>query len=112
MKEEKGIEGTQGCAQIPLPLNSHLNNERHIAQAREITEYVPDKILAWKSTNSRVMKYAGQFIFEAVGEGTRISYTGSAQLGGFWRLIEPLAALEAKNETKAELEKIKSVLEV
>src|SRR4030042_5836596 len=42
LEEEKGIEGTQRCAQITEQLHSDLDNEGHVPQPREIPKGVPE----------------------------------------------------------------------
>lgn len=77
----------------------------------EITAYEWGRKMAFKSTSSAAIQYAGEYFFQAVGNSTRIEAKGETHLGGLWRLLEPLFATEVKREAQAELQKVKAVLE-
>ena len=113
---QTGVLGSQKITEGTFGVGTRFKESvklmgRPVEAVCEITEYEPKKKLAWKSDSSSLMSYEGQFTFEAAEGGTRVSYGGSARLKGLWRLFEPLAAREARRETVAELNKLKSVLE-
>jgi carbon monoxide dehydrogenase subunit G len=84
---------------------------RPVRTVCEVVDLAEGRKFAYKSVSSGMMTYEGQFVFEPADGGTRLRYSSTARLGGLWRLLEPLVAMEAKKETQAELQKIKSALE-
>jgi uncharacterized membrane protein len=84
---------------------------RPVETVCEITAYEPGRRMQFKSNSSKVIQYTVEYSFHAVGNDTRIEATGETQLGGLWRVIELLFAGEVKREAKAELQRLKEVLE-
>ena len=76
----------------------------------EIIEHEPGHRFVWQGS-APSLKFQGQYQFEPVSEGTRVSYTGSTELSGLWRLVEPLMAGEINKEIDTELKMIKSAVE-
>lgn len=76
----------------------------------EITQFDPGRKMCFKAT-SKPIAYAGQFTFDGVGEGTQLTVYGAGQLRGLWRFTEPIFGPELRKETRAEMQKIKDLLE-
>jgi hypothetical protein len=77
----------------------------------EITEYERSRKLGWKSASSSMIGFESRFSFNSTVGGTRVTFEGGSALKGVWRLLEPLAGGEFRRELKAELEKMKQVVE-
>jgi hypothetical protein len=48
---------------------------------------------------------------ESVEGGTRVTMTGEAEVGGFFKLAEPVVGRMAKRQTEANLANLKDILE-
>src|SRR5688572_11521562 len=77
----------------------------------EITEYEHPRKLGWKSTTSQMIAFESRFLFDPANSGTRVRFEGGNTLKGVWRLAEPLVGGEFRRELKAELEKLRDVVE-
>jgi uncharacterized membrane protein len=77
----------------------------------EITEHEPSRKLGWKSVSSSMIDFESRFLFDSTNGTTRLTFAGGSSLKGVWRLFEPLAGGEMRRELKAELEKMKQVVE-
>lgn len=78
----------------------------------EITEFERSQKIGWESASSQIIDFESRFLFDPAGSGTRVRFEGGSALKGLWRLVEPLAGGEFRRELKAELEKLKTVVEV
>jgi uncharacterized membrane protein len=112
---QTGVLGSQKITEGTFGVGTRFKENvkmmgRPVEAVCEITEYEPKKKLAWKSNSSSLMSYEGQFTFDAA-EGRTRSAIGAARPVEGSVLFEPLAAREARRETVAELNKLKSVLE-
>lgn len=76
-----------------------------------ILEYDFPRVIAYRSDTSSRVKYEGRIQFESAGRDTRLTFTGKNQLGGFYRILEPLMRGEMEKELGDDLKKLKSVLE-
>jgi uncharacterized membrane protein len=84
---------------------------RRIETTAEITAYEQDRSYAWKSISGPVPG-EGQSIFEAVGEGqTKFTIIGDVDVGGFFKLAEPLVARSARRMMETNLANLKDLLE-
>jgi len=84
---------------------------RGIETEGEITEYEQNRKIAWKSTSGPIPG-EGQNTFEAVGEGqTKFTLTAELDIGGFFKLAEPLVARSARRQMEANLDNLKDILE-
>ena len=77
----------------------------------EVTEYLPTRRFAFKSTSGTPFRYTGSFSFEANGRGTKLTLSVESALMGFWKIFEPIARMEMKNGIEGELKTLKSILE-
>jgi carbon monoxide dehydrogenase subunit G len=76
----------------------------------EVTEYVPSKKLAFKSTSGPIQFRFAQD-FESMGEGTKISVHVEMEAGGFFKPAEGALAGNLKKEFESEAATLKSLLE-
>ena len=84
---------------------------RQIETTGEITEYEQNGHWAWKSTSGPIGG-TGRTSFEAVGEGqTRVTTSADLDIGGFFKVAEPLVARSAKRLMESNLANLKDLLE-
>ena len=76
----------------------------------EVTEFAPGALMGFKAMSPR-MDYLGRLTVEGVTGGTKLTMEGSAQMKGWWRLMQPLMRSEAKSGMRKELEAVKAALE-
>jgi len=76
----------------------------------EITEYEPDKLLAFKS-QGQSSQATGRYTFEPVDGGTKVTFVLDATVGGFGKLAGPIISREMGKEIEADLSRMKSLLE-
>jgi uncharacterized protein YndB with AHSA1/START domain len=77
----------------------------------EITEYEHPRKLGWKSTSSDVIAFDSRWLFDSANSGTNVRFAGESSLKGVWRLAEPFVGGEFRRGLKAELEKLRDVVE-
>lgn len=78
--------------------------------ACEVTEFAPGALIGFKAVSPR-MDYMGKISVDGVTGGTELTIKGSAQMKGWWRLMESLMKSEFKSGIRKELETLKAVLE-
>ncbi len=76
----------------------------------EVTEYEPNRKFFSKST-SGPFPAQGSYIFESVNGGAKLTFVGEAQLGGFFKLIEPLVVRMQQRQWKTNFANLKDLLE-
>ncbi len=83
---------------------------RRIEENLVVTAYEPN----WKfgvKTTSGPMRGEGEYTFEPVEGGTRITLVGEAALGGFFKLAKPIVARAIKRQGVGNLAGLKNLLE-
>ncbi len=84
---------------------------RRIETTGEITEYEQNVHWAWKSTSGPIPG-SGRTAFEAVGEGqTKVTISADLELGGFFKVAEPLVARSGGRLMESNLANLKDLLE-
>ena len=83
---------------------------RRIESDWELTEFEPNTKISLKSTSGPIAS-TGTSTFESVEGGTRVTVEGDAELGGFFRLAEPLVARMAQRQFNADYANLKDLLE-
>jgi hypothetical protein len=76
----------------------------------EVTAYEPDRRFGMKVITGP-LKFAGMRLLETVPDGTRVTFMGGGQSGGFFQIAEPLLALAARRQLTKDLIALKRVLE-
>lgn len=102
-------DGSLGVGSTVLQTAHFLG--RPIETAAKVTEYEQNRKLAWKSTSGPI---AGEGLntFESVGEGqTKVTINADLDVGGFFKLAEPLVARSGRRQTEANLANLKDLLE-
>jgi uncharacterized protein YndB with AHSA1/START domain len=83
---------------------------RRIAADYEITEYEPDKKIAFAATAGPI-RPTGSFTFEGMGTGTILTFRLDAELGGLQRLLMGGAVQSTMNAEMGALDRMKDLLE-
>ncbi|GAG63526.1 unnamed protein product, partial [marine sediment metagenome] len=84
---------------------------RGIETGAEITEYEKNRKFSWKSISGPVSG-EGQNIFKTTGESqTEVTIIADLDIGGFFKLAEPIVARSARRQTEANLANLKDILE-
>ena len=76
----------------------------------EITEYEPNRKVGFK-TISGPLSAKGEFIFESVEGGARVTLVAGREPSGFLKLIGPIVARIAQRQLETDLAKLKELLE-
>jgi uncharacterized protein YndB with AHSA1/START domain len=82
---------------------------RHIEVQHEVTAYIPEREFAFRNTSDD-MAISGDISLQLFKGGTKAKLVFEAQLGGFFRLAEPLAERLMKQQQQADLERLKRLL--
>jgi hypothetical protein len=82
----------------------------HTTAACEVTDFRSGSLMGFRATSPRV-DYMSRLSVEDDGDGSRVVITGSAQMKGWWRLMEPLMRSEFKTGLRKELAALKAVME-
>ena len=76
----------------------------------EITDYEPNRKVGFKTT-SGPLSAKGEFTFESVEGGTRVTLVAGREPSGFLKLIGPIVAHIAQRQLETDLAKLKELLE-
>ena len=112
---ESGVEERVLTSEGPLGVGSAGRDiSRFLGRRREstweVTEFEPNKRVAIKSTSGPI-EYQGSYAWESVGDATKVSVAFETQLGGFFRLAEPLVVRMARRQGEADLANLKDLRE-
>jgi uncharacterized protein YndB with AHSA1/START domain len=83
---------------------------RRMESELEVTEYEPDRRFALKTLSGPVPFSVTQMLEPRDG-GTKITFVGEGEPGGFFRLGEPIVARVAERQFKSDYETLKDILE-
>ncbi len=84
---------------------------RRLEAGTEITEYEPNRKISFKMTSGPV-PFTGSNIFEPISEGeTKLTMTFDMDVGGFFKLAEPLVGRASKRASEADAATLKDILE-
>jgi len=83
---------------------------RRIAADYEITEYEPNKKIAFRATAGPI-RPTGSFTFEGIGTGTILTFRLDAELGGLQRLLMGGVVHSTMNAEMGALDRMKELLE-
>lgn len=76
----------------------------------EITEYAPNRKVGFKTTSGPVSAM-GEFTFESVEGGTRVTLVAGMKPTGFLKLLGPILARWPQSHLETECAKLKELLE-
>jgi uncharacterized membrane protein len=83
---------------------------RRIEADGEVTEYEPNRTYSFEST-SGPFPIEGGLTCEAAEDGTKVTLAVEADIGGFFKMAEPLVARTIKKQFEADVGKLKDLLE-
>ena len=83
---------------------------RKMENTVEITDYEPDKFMAFKST-SGPMSLRGKLTVEEVPGGTRVDFTIEGEPGGLFKLAGPILRRIARRQIETDYSNLKDLLE-
>lgn len=83
---------------------------RKIESTSEITEFEVDKRFSFKATSGPI-PFKASMSFETHGGGTQLSMVAEAELGGFFRIAEPIVVRVARRQIETEMANLKDLLE-
>jgi uncharacterized membrane protein len=84
---------------------------RRVELSLQVTAYDPNQRLRLKTTSGPI-RFAGTRRFEPVTGGTRVTFTGDGETGGFFKLVEPLVIPMARRQLRVDLANLKRVVEM
>jgi len=78
----------------------------------EVSDYEPNRRLAWKTVSKGALDWDAVYTFEPQGpSATKLGTSGQLRLNGVLRLLEPLMAGEVKSGEAKELVRLKELIE-
>jgi uncharacterized membrane protein len=83
---------------------------RQLDTTQEVTAYELNKKISTKST-SGALPLKVDYTFEPSGDGTKVTFEGNLEAGGFFKLAEPIAGRMLQRQTAADAETLKEILE-
>ena len=112
---QSGVVESSLTSQGPMGVGSTAREVRRFLGRRiettyELTEYEPNKKLSFKTTSGPISGQGG-YSFESVEGDTRVTFLFEAQLGGFFKLAEPIVNRMARRQMEADSGNLKDLLE-
>jgi uncharacterized protein YndB with AHSA1/START domain len=94
---------------------SHIREVRKFLGKRiesevEVTEYEPNRRFCLRATSGPV-PFSVEHTFEPTNGGTRITFVGEGEPGGFFKLAEPVVARTAERQFTGDFATLKDLLE-
>ena len=83
---------------------------RRIEATQEVTDYEPNKKLGYKSTKGPIAAQAS-ITCESVGGGTKVNVALQGDVGGFFKLAEPIVHRIIKRQWKNSVATLRDLLE-
>jgi uncharacterized protein YndB with AHSA1/START domain len=83
---------------------------RRMESTWEITEHELNRKTAYKSTSGPV-PYENSATLESVDEGTKVTLVGEYEVGGFFKLAEPIIARMGQRQADADFANLKDLVE-
>ncbi len=108
LESEQISEGPIGVGTTMRSASTFLG--QRLESTVEVTEHEPNKKIAIKSLSGTIPIEAS-YTFEAVEEGTKIVLRGQGDVGGVFKLAEPLVARAAQRQFEGNLATLKDILE-
>jgi uncharacterized membrane protein len=112
---QNGIIESSQTPEGPTQLGSKFKTVRtlfgqRMEAAGEVTDFVPNKKFAFKSTSGPI-HFAFVQTFEPETDGTLVNLALELEAGGFFKLAEGALAGNVKQEFESQTKKLKSILE-
>ena len=112
---QAGIVEAEITSEGPLEVGSQYKYVmqmlgRQLDTTGEITVFEPPKRHGWKAT-SGPFPAEGLFSFDAVEDGTRVTFHVEAEAGGFFKLAEPLVIRMVRRQFETSLNNLKDLMD-
>lgn len=101
-------EGTVGVGSTQHAVDKFMG--RNLESDSEVTVWDPPNEFGWKSVGGPV-PFELSLKLTPEGEGTRLSFSGQAEIGGFFKLAEGLAGKQMEKQIDGDFNNLKKVLE-
>lgn len=108
LEGEQTSEGPVGVGTTARGVSQFLG--RRMEWTGEITEYEPNRKINEKIA-SGPMSMEQSVAFESVEGGTKVTFVGEGETGGFFRLAEPVVGPMMQRQLEGSLAKLKEILE-
>ena len=108
LESKQTSEGPRGVGTTGQVVSQFLG--RRIESTWEVTEYELNRKTTSKSTSGPV-PYELSATLETVDEGTRVTLVGEYEIGGFFKLAEPLVARMGQRQADADFANLKDLVE-
>lgn len=108
IEAEKTSDGPIGVGTTWRSVSRFLG--RRIESESEFTEYELNRKLGFKSKSGPI-QFESRMTFERVEGGTRINTKFEAEIGGFFKLAEPLVVSMGKRQLEGDLANLKDLME-
>jgi uncharacterized protein YndB with AHSA1/START domain len=108
LEAEQTSKGPRGVGTTDREARKFMG--RQFDQTFVVTEYEPNRMIK-KKTTSGPMAIDTSYAFESVEGGTKVTLVGGGDVGGFFKLADPLISRMAKRQIEADLANLKDMLE-
>jgi uncharacterized protein YndB with AHSA1/START domain len=117
-KWDIGVRETRVISSGPRGLGTTFQNigpflGRESVREFQVTEFEPnERVTVELLTPSSLIRRAEiTYTFEPTAEGTKLTFTGSAEFNGVFRLLGPILIRRARKDGQGDLENLKRLLE-
>ena len=112
---QSGVTEARLVSDGPMGVGSRMTDVRSMLGRKmestvEVTEYEPPKLFSLKSITGPV-QFQVRHTLEPSDGGTKLTFAGQGEPGGFFKLAEPVVARTVERRFKADLETLKDMLE-
>ena len=105
---EQTSDGPLGAGSTMHSVSKFMGREMDIAA--EVTVYDPPNQFSFR-TSSGPIQFEAQQTYESQEGGTLLTFSGEAEVGGFFKVAEGMVAKQAESRMEADLGNLKALLE-
>jgi uncharacterized membrane protein len=114
-KWQSSVESAEWTSNGPVGVGATWRAEskflgRKIEATTQVTSWDPPNVNAFKTIGGPV-PFENRMTFEAMNGGTQMSISGSAELGGFFKLAEGLVGKQVEKQIGSDFAALKLLLE-
>jgi uncharacterized protein YndB with AHSA1/START domain len=117
-KWDIGVLETRHTSEGPRGLGTTFQNigpflGRNAVREYKVTEYEPNKKVTVKliTPAMSIRQAEVSYTFEPAENGTKLTFTGGIEFGGFFKLIQPILLQRAKRDGQGDLDNLKRLIE-
>jgi carbon monoxide dehydrogenase subunit G len=107
LESRRTSEGPMGVGATYLEVRQSMG--RRIESPTKVTRYKPNATLG--SSTAGLVPFEGEYTFESIPDGARVTFTARIEVGGFLRLIEPLIVRMFRKDMQSAFATLKATLE-